>query len=104
MAWRSRTSSCTSSASYACVVALLVSALASCSGKSDSVAMVAMAEGVVTRQVGHGESKPASRGTLYYLSDAAVTGEGTATLDVVGGATIVMTRTTTVRFNGTRDK
>src|ERR1041384_8344647 len=105
MAWPSRTSSCTSSASYACLVALLVSALGSCSKKSESIAEMTTADGEVERQAGGGAKQGASKGTQYYFGDAALTGAGHATLDVAKGrATVVMDEHTTVRFSGNPQK
>jgi hypothetical protein len=82
-------------------VALLASALGSCSKKSEAIAELVDAQGEVQRQAGRGDSEAASKGTRYYFGDAAHTRQGMATLDVAsGGAKVVMADHTTVRFAG----
>jgi hypothetical protein len=102
MALRSRTSNCTSSASYACVLGVLVGSLSGCSNSSEAVAELIDEHGNVERRVGDGEWKPATRGTRYHVGEAAHTKQGLATLDIASGAAkIFMTDQTTVRFDGT---
>lgn len=86
------------------MVGLLAGAWSGCGKRSDAVAELTEGQGEVQRQVGDGEPAPASRGTRYYVGDAAHTRQGSATLDVVrGAATIVMTEHTTVRFEGSTE-
>src|SRR5678815_494979 len=104
MVWRSRTSSCTSSARYVCSLALAAAALLGCGGnKAQAIAELIEVGGPVERQDGGGSWVPAKLHTLYYLGDAAHTADP-ATFELArGAAKIITTSNTMLRFNGTRD-
>src|SRR5262247_3927615 len=104
MASRSRTSSCTSSAS--CMrLWWLLAILSSACGKKNPIAELTEAPGEVERQEAEGPWKRAEQGTLYFLQDGAHTKDGSATLGVAAGrARVVMRAGTYVRFRGTPDK
>jgi hypothetical protein len=97
---RSKTSSCTSSARLAW---LLAAVLCACGTKATPIAELAKASGPVERQVGSAAWSAAAIGAKYFIGDAARTSDGSATLQIGGanGAQILMQSHTVLRFGGT---
>ena len=72
-----------------------------CGKKPDAIAELTKAEGPVERQQANDPWQAAKVGALYFIGDAARTAEGSAALDVGGGAArIVMQHRTVLRFGG----
>ncbi len=85
------------------LIVLLVAfgAVVGCGGKKASgIAKLTKKEGPVDRQQGEGEWKAGEVGTEFYIGDAARTADGSAGLEVVGGAQIAMQPHTILRFGG----
>jgi hypothetical protein len=80
--------------------------ICACGDKPSAIAELTKAEGpvdgtAVERQEGDAAWQAAKVGALYFLGDAARTGEASATLEVGGGAArIVMQHRTVLRFGG----
>jgi hypothetical protein len=74
--------------------------LGACSKGPSVIAELTKAEGPVERQDGGAAWRAAELGTRYYIGDAARTAEGAATLEIGGGAQIVMQGHTVLRFGG----
>lgn len=72
-----------------------------CGGKKGSaIAKLTKADGPVDRQQGSSDWKQAEIGTEFFIGDAARTADGSAGLEVIGGAQIAMQPHTILRFGG----
>lgn len=72
-----------------------------CGGKkSPAIAELTKAEGPVEKQAAEATWGGASVGTKFYIGDAARTADGSAQLEVAGGAQIAMQPHTVLRFGG----
>ncbi len=72
-----------------------------CGGnKSSAIAELKKAEGPVEKQAAEATWSAASVGTKFYIGDAARTADGSALLEVAGGAQIAMQPHTVLRFGG----
>ena len=74
--------------------------LGACGKKPSAIAELTRADGPVERQVGDEAWKPSKLGTRYFIGDAARTWDGSALLDIGGGARILMQSHTVLRFGG----
>ena len=76
--------------------------LGACKQDANPIAQLTEARGPVDRREGAGDWGPVKVGTRYFLNDAARTHDGKATLEIggSGGAQIVMTSDTVLRFGG----
>ncbi len=78
-----------------------VLAVASCGKDPATIATLRRADGPIDKQIGTGPWTPASPGTKFHFGDGALTGDGAAALELLGGAELAMQPHTRLRFGGT---
>jgi hypothetical protein len=86
------------------VISSVLVVAAGCGKKPPALAELIEAAGPVERQAASGPWQAAALGTRFFLGDAARTGDGSAGLEIVGGAHIAMQPHTVLRFGGAAER
>ena len=81
-------------------LALTLAFVVACKGDKPAIATLTKAEGPVEKQTGQEAWGGAKVGTKFFIGDAARTADGSAGLEVAGGAQIAMQPHTVLRFGG----